>query len=668
MLRGSPEFLQEQKKRQQRLTVLQQRFTDPDQFVATVMNEVFGYTMTWMQGDAVKYIKEQDGNIMIQMPRGEGKTLITAILAVFILIHDPSARIVIFSGNDTVASEISKFIYDLFQNWEILQFMCPDSRLGDKSSQDGFSVCGYLRGVDKSPSVRCRPIFGGFQGIRADVIIGDDLEMLSNSQTAEQRGKLRTYIQELESLLDGTRDYQRIILLGTPQSTDSVYNSLPSLGFNIRIWTARVPSVEDIHFYGDHLAPSIQEMYDQRPAWRAGYGLEGNRGKPTDPDRYDEELLIKKEVTQSGGMFDLQYMLCTKLADKDRYPLKLDQLLFMEMHEEQAPAAINPIRSIDRLIRIPQGFSVPTAKLYHVLGHSSEVADYEKTVMYIDPSGGGSKSRDEVGVAVVKALSGNVYVKKVIGLEGGYSNDNMELLSNMIGEEWSQCTALEVICEDNYGNGMFRTMLQSTLRNKGISLEVTGVKVSGQKELRIIDTFAPLLNSNKLIFNVSLLEEDIATTANYSHHERQSFSLFHQIRYITRDRGSLKHDDRIDALAGALQQFTENLVVDQHEREEQILRDVKIEMIEAKFSPEIAEVMLDVTGLKPKKTQQRSVHTRYGHFKGRNKHGTKEENKVYKSIYEQRKEDYKQERRKRLNSSGGNAGSFTSSFRRRKRR
>lgn len=665
--RGSPEFNAERNIRLRKLELLRAEFPTRLSFVNNVMMDLFQCEATPMQTDLINFIDEQDDHFMAQMPRGQGKTVITSINAVYELIQDPTCRIAIFSGNDDVASEISKYIYQIFHSMPLLEFMLPDRRLKDSSGTENFSVCGYLKGVDKSPSVRCRPIFGGFQGIRADKIIADDVEMLKNSGTADQRDKLRVYIQELESLLDGSKPNQMIMVLGTPQSTDSVYNILPSLGFNVRIWPARVPSEADMEFYGDLLAPFIREMYEN-PLNRTGYGIGGLRGAPTDPTRYDDAILIRKEQTQAmGGMFDLQYMLCTKLTDKDRFPLNIDKILFMDVPDREAPTHINTIRSSDKLLKLPAGFSVPQAKLHEVVGFGSQLQEYDCFVMYIDPSGGQSTNSDEVAYSVVKGLNGNVFVDRVHGMKGGYSDENLDHLADTIGYYWSLNIPFTVYCEDNFGDGMFRKLLQSTLKNKRIGIEVLGDKVSNQKEIRIIDTLLPLISSNRLFFNRDLIDMDVACCNQHNARSRNQFSLFHQMKYITRERKALKHDDRLDSLAGALKFFAELLVVDQQDRIDQIELDKKIDRIRTVF-PRTADTILKNLGWLEHEKLGGLNHTHFGKFKKDRNNGKSEINKEIKhrSPYAEERERRISEDRAEGKYTSGNAGGHSNFYRRRK--
>ena len=61
---------------------------------------------------------------------------------------------------------------------------------------------------------------------RADIIIADDVEIQRNSETEDQRDKLRGLTTEFGKILKPLDDAE-IIYLGTPQTQDSIYGSLP---------------------------------------------------------------------------------------------------------------------------------------------------------------------------------------------------------------------------------------------------------------------------------------------------------------------------------------------------------------------------------------------------------------------------------------------------------
>ena len=107
----------------------------------------------------------------------------------------------------------------------------------------------------------------------------------------------------------------------------------------------------------------------------------------------------------------------------------------------------------------------------------------------------------------------------------------------------------EIVIEANFGDGMFSQLLQPHLRRAGVISAIEEVKVSRQKELRIIDTLEPVMNQHRLVVDRRVVEEDYRSIQKYGEEERLSFSLVHQLTRITRERGCLRHDDRVDGVS-----------------------------------------------------------------------------------------------------------------------
>ena len=84
-----------------------------------------------------------------------------------------------------------------------------------------------------------------------------------------------------------------------------------------------------------------------------------------------------------------------------------------------------------------------------------------------------------------------------------------------------------------------------------------------QKERRIINALEPVLNQHRLIVNRSVVENDVKSRDGVSGETSLSYQLFHQLTHITVDRQSLAHDDRLDAVAGAVQYWNESLAIDE---------------------------------------------------------------------------------------------------------
>ena len=91
---------------------------------------------------------------------------------------------------------------------------------------------------------------------------------------------------------------------------------------------------------------------------------------------------------------------------------------------------------------------------------------------------------------------------------------------------------------------------------------VTEVKSKGQKELRICDVLEPIMGSHRLIVNSSTIVSDYQTAADKDGVRNPIYSLFYQMTRISRERGALAHDDRLDALAIGVQFFVESMAKD----------------------------------------------------------------------------------------------------------
>jgi hypothetical protein len=487
----------------------------------------------------------------IYAQRGQAKTTLMAIFAVFKLIHNPKLIILIVSAGGKMSKDIASFVIQTIEGLDFLWMLVADKNNGDRASIEGYDIHWVLKGVNKSPSIKCLGIDSNLQGSRADFLIADDIESTKNSNTVVTRERLEDLTREFESICS-TGD---ITYLGTPQSTESIYNNLPGRGYAIRIWTGRYPTYEQEESYGGLLSPMIIKDMEENPKLRSGYGLDGLQGKCTCPEQFNEETLMGKELSMGAAKFKLQFMLCTKLTDEERYPLKLKNLIVADFNMYQGPTL--PVWSN----HISNSYQSPSIngkyKLYRALNHEYEMRPFDETVMYIDPSGGGSNG-DEMGYAVIKLIGAFVYICKVGGVPGGYDEENLIKLV-MVAKETG---AKRVLIEKNFGFGAHMSMLKPLFEKLGWPVELVEVYESGQKECRIIDCIEPLLSSHRLIIAPDAIEFDISSLQRYPTEQRCTYSLLHQMSFITKERGCLKHDDRLDALGGAIRDVVERIDYD----------------------------------------------------------------------------------------------------------
>lgn len=504
---------------------------------------------TTRQYELAYYLQHGPKRSMIQAFRGVGKSYVTSAFVCWLLYCNPLLNILVISASKDRSDNFSIFTKRLIEEMPLLAHLKPQGKQRD--SNVAFDV--GPAGISHSPSVKSVGITGQLTGSRADVIVADDIESLNNSLTQIMRDQLAERIKEFDAVLKPLPT-SRVIYLGTPQSEESLYNQLAERGYEIRIWPARVPKNPDS--YKGRLAPSIYKMIED--------GVEV--GTPTDPDRFNELDLREREASYGRSGFALQFMLDTSMSDADRYPLKLSDLIVMRLDPRMAPAKLVWCNDPDKLLDLPS-VGLSGDRMYRPMWTSPEMTEYTGSVMAIDPSGRG---KDETAYAVVKILHGNLYLVDAGGFRDGYSEATLKSLA-MKAREHQVNTILP---EPDYGGGMFTQLLRPVVTKiwpceipEDIKRQTT------QKELRIADTLEPLMNQHRLIVDAKLIEKD-------NKEPEPRYQLFYQLTRLTRDRGSLKHDDRLDALALACNYWVEHMSRDTEEAAEQHLehlRDLELE-------------------------------------------------------------------------------------------
>jgi hypothetical protein len=522
---------------------------------------------TPLQYDIAKFLQHGPNKIGIEAFRGVGKSFVTSAYCIWELLRDPQKKILVVSASKNRADNFTTFTMRLIMEMPILAGLRP--RADQRCSKIEFDVGPAL--PDQSPSMKSVGITSQITGTRADIIISDDVEVMNNSATADMR----------ESLLEKTREFSAIlkplpsaktIYLGTPQTEDSIYNKLPT-NFVVRIWPAIVPTEKEAESYGDRLAPYVRKLME-----------EGKAGQSCDPQRFTIMDLMERQGEYGKAGFSLQFMLNTQLSDLERYPLKVHDLVVMYTAVDQAPMSVNWLPDPDRECKDLNNLSMPGDKFYLHAGHSKEFAEYTGSVLAVDPSGRG---KDETGYAVVKFLNGFVYLRRAGGLAGGYDPDTLEKLAKIALEE----KVNHVIIEANFGDGMFTQLFQPVLFRHH-KCKVEEVKHSIQKERRIIDTLEPVMGRHRLIVDKDVLIKDWESIQGYESSIRVFKSLIYQLTRVCYERGALRFDDRLDAVAMAVAYFSEVMAKD----EELGLKTQRDEAMEK----ELRRYMDNVFSMKPK--------------------------------------------------------------------
>ena len=488
---------------------------------------------TPIQYDIADYIQTKERRLVVEAFRGVGKSWITSAYVCHQLLLNPQKNILVVSASKSRADDFSTFTQRLVNEMPILQHLIP--RDDQRHSKISFDVAPAI--ASHSPSVKSMGITGQLTGSRADLIIADDVESANNSQTQLMRDRLSETVKEFDAIIKP--DVGRIIFLGTPQTEMSLYNTLEERGYKTKIWTALYPDKTQTVGYGHKLSSIISEVTDKE-------------GKPTDPQRFDDVDLMERLSSYGRSGFNLQFMLDTTMSDSNRYPLKLNDLIIASGCStwKEAPAKIQWASGTEQLKGIdPEIPNVGLKGDYFVapMYTSPEYAPFEGCAMSIDPAGRGE---DKTAYAVLKMLHGVLYLTAIGALDGGYSDATLEELSSIAKRN----KVNYVVIESNFGDGMATALLKPVMA-KIHPCEIEEVRHNIQKEKRIIDTLEPIMNGHRLVVDEQIIKDDFKLEPNHQ--------LFRQMTRITKDKGALRHDDQIDALAIIANYWVERMDRDQ---------------------------------------------------------------------------------------------------------
>lgn len=489
---------------------------------------------TPVQYDIADYLQGGPKRRIICAFRGVGKSYLTSTYAVWRLLMDPQINVLVVSASKVRADDFSTFTQRLIWDMPLLAHLRPSE--DQRTSKVSFDV-GPAKAAH-APSVKSVGITGQLTGSRADLIISDDAESLNNAATQGMRDKLSELVKEFEAIV---KPGGEIVFLGTPQTdAGSLYHALPDRGYETRIWPARYPSKALRQRYGATLAPKVlQEME----------GQEDIVGEPTDPLRFNAHDLAEREASYGKSGFALQFMLDPSLEDDFKFPLKLRDLIVLDIDPLKAPENLIWAGSGEYTLKELPNVGFAGDHYHRPMAIDGDFLPYTGSVMAIDPSGRGT---DETTYAIVKILNGFMYVQECTGLPGGYSKDVLEKLA----QEAKRHKVNLVLVESNFGDGMFLELLKPYLR-KVYPVTTEEVRHNIQKEKRIIDTLEPVLNQHKLVVSPRLIEQDYRSVEHLPAEKRNQYRLFHQLTRICREKGALIHDDRLDVLSMAVGYWVE---------------------------------------------------------------------------------------------------------------
>jgi hypothetical protein len=485
-----------------------------------------------------RYLQHGGKRIQLQCFRGLGKSWVTAAFVLWNLFCDRDKKIMVVSASKQRADDFSIFCQKVIIDVAWLNHLAPQDD-DQRWSRVSFDVAGARPA--QSPSVKSVGVTGQLTGSRADILIADDIETPTNSATDMMREKLLQLVTEFESVLTPKKD-SRIIFLGTPQSCFTIYNSLRERGYVPMVWPARYP--KELTGYEDVLAKELQTDIEE-------HGLENLAWRPTDT-RFSEINLLEREQSMSRSNFMLQFMLSTSLSDALKFPLKLSDFSVMPLDPAKGPSDLVWGADKETLLDLP-AVALPGDR-WHRPKSIGEFVPWNDTVTAVDPSGRG---KDETVSIIISQINGFLFIRDIYATQDGYSDTTLrEILRRS-----KQFNSRMCLIESNFGDGAIMELLKKHAQEMKVGMAFEESRATTRKEDRIIDTLEPVLNQHRLVIDQRLIDWDYRSNNDMAPEERLPRMLMYQLTRMCREKGAVKHDDRVDALALGIKHFQDVLAI-----------------------------------------------------------------------------------------------------------
>ena len=472
---------------------------------------------TRIQYELARQIQEGPDDQIIAAGRGTGKSTITACLASWEWLKNPNCTFLVLSNTQGKAIDFVSQARKILSVVPYCVHLIPGDT--DKDNALGFNVAIRTK-FTQDLSCAARGITGQITGLHADRIILDDIEIAGKNETPIGKENLLKKLNELESIRNKP---SRVIFLGTPHYQDSIYNVLKG-SYPMIKYPAEMPN------------PTVPHEVEDVASWVLELNIEP--GDATQPERFDRAELAARQAKMGPSAYALQYRLITSLADADRYPLKLRDLIVMDVDPQVGPDRViwqgqNPLSGIPM-------FGISGDLIPEPMHISHNFMPYQHMHMSIDPSGRGT---DKTGICVSSVLGGIIYIHELLGIDGGYDDATLTRIAKIVNEYNIPLIRVEA----NFGDGLFTKVLTPFITDRCGKVGIEEFKVTGQKELRIIETLEPVMSMHRLVIARKAIRDE----------ENQM-----QITRLHRGRGALKHDDRVDSLASAVDFYKDHMVVD----------------------------------------------------------------------------------------------------------
>lgn len=162
------------------------------------------------------WFSTQNRQALLMAFRNSGKSTIVGLFCAWVLYQDSSTRILVLAADHSLAKKMVRNVKKIIEQHLMTKHLKPQKL--DQWASDQFTI---LREVElRDPSMLAKGLQANITGLRADLIICDDVEVPKNCDTPQKREDMREKLAELDYILtpNGMQLY-----IGTPHSFYTIY-------------------------------------------------------------------------------------------------------------------------------------------------------------------------------------------------------------------------------------------------------------------------------------------------------------------------------------------------------------------------------------------------------------------------------------------------------------
>lgn len=378
---------------------------------------------------------------VLQVFRDAGKSTIIAHYIAWRLLCDPEFTCILISASEKVATRNASLVKKILETHPLCQKLVNSQDLWRSNS---FVV--QRKSVKLNRSVESITLNSDFTGLHSDLLIADDCETSKSVETADGRVNVRARASEFTELA------KKILYVGTPHSSDSIYPELEKAGAAC----LRLPLYEDVD--------GVRVL-----AW---------------PERFPDSEIDRRRNGKSSAMFESQYLLIPVNVNESLLPVDLRHSYDLEIEHADIPQSGGNDLHIAKL---------GGKRLIDLIG-------------FWDPASGLAGRDDSVLAILAQDEDTNVYVHRVIVLPPVHSERGYDDQANMIV---STCKTIGVprLMVEQQANQVLSNEIKKAGNKLGWRMDIRRVSNTSNKLIRIANALEPVMSAGRLFVHDQVVND-----------------------------------------------------------------------------------------------------------------------------------------------------------------